>query len=86
MWDPPQKPVGKLQGYEVHYKTMGGRRDSIVAVITGFKWKLTDLKPHIMYVISMRAKSAAGYSDYTMPVTAKTLEDGKIIMCLLILI
>ena len=50
-----------------------------MAVINGFKCRLTGLKPYTMYTISMRAKTSAGFSEYSIPVTAKTLEDGKIL-------
>ena len=75
-WEPPQNPNGGSLGYEVSYTPKGGST-SVAKLKNYTTCKLIDLNPFTSYYICIRAKTAVGFSEESVPLTISTLEDGK---------
>ena len=64
-------------GYEVTYTPKGGH-PTVVDVQNITTWVLTGLKPSTTYIISVRARTMAGFGDDSIPLTISTLESGMV--------
>ena len=72
---------GVITMYEVLYvpqETFNGMRSSMTATILvpGTSLTLTGLQEYVLYNISVRAFSNAGFSDYSPVLQRRTFEDG----------
>eukprot|EP00731_Ephydatia_muelleri_P002801 Em0001g2801a len=74
-WEPPQNPNGGSLGYEVSYTPKGGST-SVAKLKNYTTCKLIDLNPFTSYYICIRAKTAVGFGEESVPLTISTLEDG----------
>eukprot|EP00731_Ephydatia_muelleri_P037955 Em0610g2a len=73
-WEPPQNPNGGSLGYEVSYTPKGGST-SVAKLKNYTTCKLIDLNPFTSYYICIRAKTAVGFGEESVPLTISTLED-----------
>ncbi|KAL5477471.1 hypothetical protein EMCRGX_G024272 [Ephydatia muelleri] len=71
-WEPPQNSNGRLLGYQIGYASSNGLVLDVLNVNT---WNLTGLNPFTKYTIFVRAKTAAGFSNYSNPVMITTQLD-----------
>ena len=82
-WEPPQNSNGRLLGYQIGYASSNG---FVLDVLNVNTWKLTGLNPFTKYTIFVRAKTAAGFSNYSNPVMITTQLDCKFVMCLMCIV
>ena len=78
-WTLPQNisKCGAIQGYELSYSTSKSSTSVLKVDVTTFA-EITGLKPYTTYNISVRARAAEAYSEYSSPCTATSNEDGKL--------
>ena len=75
-WKSPHDVNYSIRGYQVSYTPHG--ESECLHDIAGntTSTELTGLRPHTEYTIRVRAKTV-DYGEYSIPITARTLEDGK---------
>ena len=77
-WKPSHDVTGIIRGYQVCY-TRHGEIECFQDVARSTTiTELTGLRPHTKYTIRVRAK-AVDYGEYSIPIIARTLEDGELI-------
>ncbi|XP_013923301.1 PREDICTED: ephrin type-B receptor 3-like, partial [Thamnophis sirtalis] len=76
-WEPPKKPNGVILDYEIKYFEKQGQTDSIANTVTSQKnaVRLEGLKPNTAFVVQVRARTVAGYGQYSFPMEFRTLVD-----------
>lgn len=74
-WVAPQQLNGTITGYQVGLTPRGGD-ERLLDVEETTSTELTPLKLHTEYTIRVRAKTA-DYGEYSVPITVRTLDDGK---------
>uniref|UniRef100_A0A8D2L7L9 Ephrin type-B receptor 3 n=1 Tax=Varanus komodoensis TaxID=61221 RepID=A0A8D2L7L9_VARKO len=77
-WEPPKQPNGIILDYEIKYFEKG-QSDGIANTVTSQKnmVRLEGLKPNSAYTVQVRARTVAGYGQYSFPMEFRTpVEDG----------
>uniref|UniRef100_A0A674J5P9 Ephrin type-B receptor 3 n=1 Tax=Terrapene triunguis TaxID=2587831 RepID=A0A674J5P9_9SAUR len=76
-WTPPERPNGIILDYEIKYFEKG---DGIANTVTSQQntVRLDGLTANSLYVVQVRARTVAGYGQYSLPVEFQTpAEDGS---------
>ncbi|KAJ6653842.1 hypothetical protein lerEdw1_008639 [Lerista edwardsae] len=78
-WEPPKQPNGIILDYEIKYFEKQGQSDGIANTVTSQKnmVRLEGLKSDAAYMVQVRARTVAGYGQYSLPMEFRTVEDGS---------
>ncbi|ETE59678.1 Ephrin type-A receptor 4, partial [Ophiophagus hannah] len=76
-WEPPKQPNGIILDYEIKYFEKQGQTDGIANTVTSQKnaVRLEGLKPNAAFIVQVRARTVAGYGQYSFPMEFRTLVD-----------
>ena len=84
-WDRIDDPKAIIKAYQVSY-TQHGKSERLQDIAGNTtSTELTGLRPHTECTIRVRAKAAVDYGEYSIPITARTHEDGELIWLLSIM-
>ncbi|PIO34973.1 hypothetical protein AB205_0101510, partial [Aquarana catesbeiana] len=77
-WPQPEQPNGIILDYEIRYyeKDQNEFNSSIARSQTNTA-SIEGLKPGVVYVVQVRARTVAGYGKYSGKMCFQTLTDGK---------
>ena len=78
-WKPPHDVKDIIRGYQVSYTPHGESKCLHDIAGNTTSTELIGLRPHTEYTIRVRAKTV-DYGEYSTPITARTLEDGELII------
>ena len=78
---------GNIINYEVQIEPLDFSADIITNLLntTNLSILVTGLEEYVNYNISVRAYTSVGPGPYSDPVTARTLEDGNVLITLFVL-
>uniref|UniRef100_A0ACB8FBS0 Ephrin type-B receptor 3 n=1 Tax=Sphaerodactylus townsendi TaxID=933632 RepID=A0ACB8FBS0_9SAUR len=79
-WEPPKQPNGIILDYEIKYFEKQGQIDGIANTVTSQKnlVRLEGLKPNAAYMVQVRARTVAGYGQYSHGMEFRTpVENGS---------